>query len=121
MKKLLTISTSSDLVRIAPDSIVCVTSDGNYSTIVQADGMHRVVTLQLGQIEALISKQLGDEGGLFVRIGKSIIVNSSYIYYVNPQKQKLILSDAKSVIFEVSASKVALKKLKELLEKEVTE
>ena len=119
MKKYLTISTSAELVRIAPESIVCITSDGNYSTICQADGGERTVTFQLGQIEALINSQLGSEGSVFVRIGRSIIVNRSFIYYINPQKQRLVLSDAKSITREVSASKEALKSLKELLEKEI--
>lgn len=119
MKMQLVLSTSIDLVRISPVCIVYIASDGNYSTLMQADGEVRMLSFQLGQIERMIATQLGSEGELFIRIGKGLIVNRSFIYYINVPKQKLILSDAKTFSHTVSASKEALKQLKELLEKEV--
>lgn len=117
--KYLIVTTSNDLVRIAPDRIVYISSDGNYSTLVQADGEMRMLSYQLGQIEKMIAMQLGAEGNMFIRIGKSLIINRSYIYYINVPKQKLILSDIAMFNHTVVASKEALKQLKELLEKEV--
>ena len=111
-------TTSNDLVRIAPNCIVYVASDGNYSTLVQTDGEMRMLSYQLGQIEKMIATQLGAEGNMFIRIGKSLIINRSYIYYINVPKQKLILSDIATFNHTVVASKEALKQLKELLEKE---
>ena len=116
MKKQLVISTSIDLVCIAPERIVYISSDGNYSTLVQTDNEARMLSYQLGQIEKMISSQLGNEGNIFIRIGKSLIINRSYIYYLNIPKQKLILSDVASFNHTVTASK---EQLKELLEKEV--
>lgn len=116
--KYLIVTTSNDLVRIAPDCIIYVASDGNYSTLVQTDGEMRMLSYQLGQIEKMIATQLGAEGNMFIRIGKSLIINRSYIYYINVPKQKLILSDIATVNHTVVASKEALKQLKELLEKE---
>ena len=66
MKKDLIISTSTELVRIAPERIVCITSDGNYSTLVQADNAARLLSYQLGQIEKMMSSQLGAEGNAFI-------------------------------------------------------
>ncbi len=120
MKKELVISTSIDLVRIAPEKIVYVASDGNYSTLVQTDNEVRMLSYQLGQIERMISSQLGSDGNIFIRIGKSLIINRLYIYYINVPKQKLILSDIASFSHTVTASKEALKQLKELLEKNIT-
>ena len=119
MKKQLIISTSIDLVRIAPDKIVYIASDGNYSTLVQTDNEVRMLSYQLGQIEKMISTQLGSEGNIFIRIGKSLIINRSYIYYINIAKQKLILSDADRFSHTVTASKDALKRLKEILDRKV--
>lgn len=119
MTKQLIISTSNDLVRIAPDRIVYISSDGNYSTLVQTDGEMRMLSFQLGQIEKMIASQLGSEGNSFIRIGKSLIINRSYIYYINVPKQKLVLSDVTTFSHTVTASREALKQLKELLEKEV--
>ena len=118
MRKQLVISTSTELVRIAPDHVVYISSDGNYSTLVQTDGGTRILTHQLGQLEKLISNQLGKESSLFIRIGKSLIINRSFIYYINIAKQKLTLSDVERFDYTVTASKEALKQLKELIEKE---
>ena len=120
-KRQLIFPTSIDLVRIAPDRIVYISSDGNYSTLVQADGEVRMLSFQLGQIEKMIADQLGSEGNRFIRIGKSLIINRSYIYYINVPKQKLVLSDVASFSHTMSASKEALKLLKELIEKEITQ
>lgn len=118
MNRFLIISTSIDLVRIVPERIVYISSDGNYSTLVQTDGEMRMLSYQLGQIEKMISIQLGTDGNIFIRIGKSLIINRSFVYYINVAKQKLTLSDALTFSHTVSASKEALKQLKELLEKE---
>lgn len=77
-----------------------------------------MLSFQLGQLERLIVSQLGSEGNTFIRIGKSLIINRSYIYYINVTKQRLVLSDITTVNHSVSASREALKQLKELLEKE---
>lgn len=118
MKATLIFSTTIELVRIAPEKVVYISSDGNYSSLVQADGEMRLLSFQLGQIEKMIEEQLGSAGNCFIRIGKSLIINRSYIYYINVPKQKLILSDAGSVNHTVNASKEALKQLKELIEKD---
>ena len=81
MGKYIVISTTVDLVRIAPESVVYICSDGNYSTLIQADGLNRILTVQLGQLETLIAKQLGTEGNVFIRIGKSLI----YLLYQYPE------------------------------------
>ena len=58
MKKQLVISTSIDLVRIAPEKIVYIASDGNYSTLVQTDNEVRMLSYQLGQIEKISLRNL---------------------------------------------------------------
>lgn len=103
-----------------PETVVYVTADGNYSAITMADGGNFVLTLQLGQIERRIADMLESNDNRFIRIGKSLIVNRDFIVFINPQRQKLTLSDGLSFRHEVSASKEALKALKELLEKETS-
>ena len=66
MMKHLTISTSNDLVRITPGRIVYISADGNYSTMIQADGTARTLSYQLGQIEKAITSQLGMDGNIFI-------------------------------------------------------
>ncbi len=119
MTRHLVISTMNDLVRITPDSVIYISSEGNYSTLMLRDGNARIVTVQLGQIEKMIAAQLGAEGNIFIRIGKSLIINRSYIYYINISRQQLMLSNVETFSYTVAASKEALKQLKELLDSEV--
>lgn len=117
-KKYLYISTAYELFRIDPEMIVFISSDGNYCNIAQADNEMRMVTYQLGTVEEFIRQQLGKESRVFLRVGKRHIINRNYIYYINTQTQKLILSDMERFSYTVSPSKDALKQLRELIEKE---
>lgn len=119
MDKRLVFTTSSEMLRIPAGAVVYISADGNYSTINVADGGSFVLTLQLGQIERRIEQMLDNDDRRFIRIGKSLIVNKDYIAFINPSHQKMVLSDFRTFRHEVSASKDALKALKELLEQEV--
>lgn len=120
MNRRLIFTTSTEIVRVPADSVVFITADGNYSAITLADGENFVLTLQLGQIERRIAEMLDKDDHRFIRIGKSLIVNRDFIAFIHPVRQKMILSDCRNFRHEVSASKDALKALKELLEKEET-
>ena len=115
--KYLIISTANDLVRIAPEKVVYISSDGNYCNMVQTDGETRLLSYQLGTIEPMLHEQLGTASP-FIRVGRGSIINRNYIYYINVQSQKLILSDNVRFTHTVPASKDALKSLKDLVEKE---
>lgn len=116
MEKRLVFSTSTETVRLPADTVVYVSADGNYSTIMPADGTPYILTLQLGHIERRIAELLEKEDNRFIRIGKSLIVNRDYIAFINVTRQRLILSDCRTFRHEVSASRDALKALKELIE-----
>lgn len=117
MDKNLLFSTSSELIRVPTDAVVFVTADGNYSAITMVDCAKYVLTLQLGQIERQISEIVDVGDNRFIRIGKSLIVNCDYISLINPARQKLILSDCRTFRHEVSASREALKTLKDFIER----
>lgn len=118
MEKRLVFATSTELVRVPSDTVVYITAEGNYSVITMADGGNFTLTLQLGQMERRIAEMLDKDDNRFIRIGKSLIVNREFIAFINPVKQRMVLSDCRTFRREVSASKEALKALKELLEKE---
>ena len=50
-----------------------------------------------------------------MRIGKRFIVNMQYIHQINVLKQQLILSDYDHFAFQVTISKEALRKVKDLM------
>ena len=62
-----------------------------------------------------LAEQLGSCDRTFMRIGKRFIINMQYIYQINVLKQHLILSDYDHFAFQISISKDALRKVKELM------
>ena len=114
--KHIVISKGTEFLRLPSDRLMYISSDGNYSNVVTLDGEKRLVSLQLGQIEDLIGEQLGDHGGNFLRLGRSLIINVDYIYFIDIAKQQLILSDCAGSKHDLSASREVLIKLKVYME-----
>jgi len=110
------ISKGTELLRVPVDRLMFISSDGNYSNVVTQDGRSRLVSLQLGQIEDLISEALGDNFGEFLRVGRGLIININYIYLIDTSRQQLVLSDCAGSWHELTASKEVLTKLKAYVE-----
>lgn len=120
MSKYLVLINSNEVVRVSPDRIVYILSDGNYSTMTLVDKEEHLFTFNLASFEKIIEQQLGTDAQTFIRLGKSLIINGRYIYYVNVSKQQIILSDSSFPNkFTLSASKEALKALKAVLENSI--
>ena len=114
--KHIVISKGTELLRVPADRLMYISSDGNYSNVVTLDGRTRLVSLQLGQIEDLIGEQMGDGGENFLRLGRSLIINIDYIYFIDVAKQQLVLSDCNGSWHELTASREVLIKLKAYIE-----
>jgi len=117
MSKYLVLINSNEVIRVSPDRIVYILSDGNYSTMTLIDKEEHLFSFNLASFEKIIEQQLGTDAQIFIRLGKSLIINGKYIYYVNVSKQQIILSDISFPNkFTLSASKEALRALKTVLE-----
>ena len=114
------ISTATDLLRVSIRQILYIQSDGNYCSLFQTGGEMRMITYQLGQVEKMIAAQLPAEvANDFVRIGRSLIINMRYVYYINLAKQQLVLADAQNAKYTLTASRDALASLKALIESSI--
>lgn len=113
----LKISTTNMLVRVATDEIVFVRADGNYSDLVLTNGKTRNMPFQLHYFEDAFHKL---NTNMFVRVGRSLIVNKRYIYIINLTDGILIFSgqEIKAELSPIRVSREALKALKEQLQQE---
>lgn len=112
----LKIATSTELVRVKTDEIAYVKADGNYSELWLFNGKCHKMTFKLHFFDETFER-LRDN--MFVRVGRSLIVNKRYIYIINLIEKKLVLSGRNlNGVFTLSASKESLAELKELMEKE---
>lgn len=108
----LVISRGTEMLCVPVDRLVYISSDGNYSTVITRDNRRQTVSYQLGQVEDLIDGQLGDSASRFTRVGRGLIVNVDFVYFIDISKQRLILSDCLNCYYELSASREVLIKLK---------
>lgn len=108
----LKITTSTEMVRVRTDEIVYVSADGNYSDLVLTNGRKRKMTFQLHFFDDAF-KQL--RKNMFVRVGRSLIVNKQYVYVINLTDQMLIMS-GQQLNSEAKLLKVSREALKQLME-----
>lgn len=108
-------NTRDELNRIEVSKIVYFESNGNYTDIIMVNKLRAVICMNLGEMEKALAEQLGPDDRTFMRIGKRFIINMQYIYQINVLKQQLILSDYDHFAFQISISKDALRKVKDLM------
>lgn len=111
MKEKLLIHAVNEAYSLAPEQIVCIEADGNYSNLYLTNGNSYLLSFQLGQVESIIKEQLSYSTYSFVRVGKSLIVNVDEVLCVNVTKQTLEMSTTSGAKLLLSASREALKKL----------
>lgn len=116
MSTLLTFSTSIESMHFYPHQLLYVCADGNYSTLVFTDGYERLLLMQLGQMEREMDRQLQKNKSPMMRIGRSLIVNTDYISYIQLQQMQLELWSGSGKRYHITASREALKQLKDYLE-----
>ena len=105
------------LVRVAEEEIVFVRADGNYSDLVLTNGKTRSMSFQLHYLEDAFQKL---NTNMFVRVGRSLIVNKRYIYIINLADGTLRFSGQNITgdFKPLKVSREALKALKEQLQQE---
>lgn len=132
------IRTSTLLMRVAVDEIVYVKADGNYCDLVLINGRTRKLTFQLHHFED--NFKLLKSADMFIRVGRSLIVNRQYVQVVDLIDQTITFGgkhltrelrndnphahrpdrnaevSAGRDIYVVKVSRDALKQLKEQLE-----
>lgn len=116
MGQFITVSKGTELLRFPVDRLVYIESDGNYSYVVTHDGRKALVTMQLGQLEDIINSQLGEDVMNIVRLGRGLIVNTDYVHQIDTARQRLVLSDCDRCWYELTASRIALTHLKNLID-----
>jgi two-component system LytT family response regulator len=81
---------------LAPEEILFIQADWNYSELFISETLSELVTINLGKLEEMLPK------GVFFRINRSIIINMNYLIRVNRKKRSLILmKDGKEFSFKV--------------------
>ena len=81
-------NTRSGFIMIHPDEIFYIEADANYSEIFLSLKQREVVSMNLGAVEALLPEQ-------FIRISRSIIINSTWLTKLSGVQKKCWLRKEK--------------------------
>lgn len=114
------LSNSKLLIRVSSSEIIYVFSEGSYSTMVLTYKRQHVFSFNLSAFEKQLETQLGIESQSFIRLGKSLIINSDYIYSIDIVRQEIVLfSPQTNEKFSLPVSLKALKTLKKIIENNI--
>lgn len=112
--KYLYLNSRDEFFRVDVSKIVYFESDGNYTNIILNNKMKATVCMNLAQMQSILNESLKEAAVTFARIGKRHIINLTYVYQIAILRQKLVLSDGENFEYQVSVSKDALKKLRDM-------
>lgn len=108
------LNSRDEFYRVDISKLVYFEAEGNYTDFVLANGQKGVVGVNLAKMQAVLTQSLKENASIFARIGKRYIINLNYLYRIETLRQRLTLSDGDRFAFQLSVSKEALKKLKEM-------
>ena len=116
------INSRDELFVLDLDKVAYIQASGNYSRIVYIGGMQMMITLGLSKLEGMIKMIVPkDRRSPFVRLGRSLLVNQTYLTHINVLKQRLTLSDNQEHSYDLDVPKALLKAYKDLIRKSFAE
>ena len=112
-------NTRDEMLRVDLRKVLYFKADRNYTDVYFVNGVHVTLPTGLMSIEQMLENdKLRGRTMPFVRLGRSLIVNISYILHINVLKQELTLSDMSMPGCQrITVAKEALRKLRELYNK----
>ena len=114
----LCINSRDELFVLDLDKVAYIQASGNYSRIVYIGGMQMMITLGLSKLEGMIKMIVPkDRRSPFVRLGRSLLVNQTYLTHINVLKQRLTLSDNQEHSYVLDVPNALLKAYKDLIRK----
>lgn len=121
MSAYLQFNTRDEFYRVPVSRIVFFVADKNYTILQLVNGKTLLFTFSLQKMQEYIISSLGTSARSFARVGRSHIVNLSYVYHIDIMKQRLVLyAERESLEYTIPVSKEALRSLRSLFVKNET-
>lgn len=104
-----------EFFRISIDHIVYFEADKNYTVLHLSSGQKLLFAMSLLRMHEYLSKSLGDDAKMFLRVGKSNIINLTYIYNIDLARRVLkLMTPSSPKVYIIKVSHEALRKLRGL-------
>ena len=114
MKKIL-INKRDEMVVVHLDNLAYLLADGSYTKIVYIGCMQKTLAIGITDMEKIITNAYSKKTSPFIRLGRSLILNQSFLYSINLMKHRITLSDTIKNVLQLELPKPLLKKYKNLL------
>jgi len=107
------VNNRDELVVVESSLVALVKANGNYCSIFYINKREILLTVSISDIEQKLKKNNNDSD-LFVKVGRSFIINQRFVHRIDLQRQLLILSNGESSDkdFVIKISKGLLKQYK---------
>ncbi|WP_305239527.1 LytTR family transcriptional regulator DNA-binding domain-containing protein [uncultured Muribaculum sp.] len=90
----LCLNSRDELLFLDLDKIAFFKANGNYTNITYIEGQQQMITMGLSKVEQVLRTALQPgKPSPFLRLGRSLIINQSYLYSISVVRQRLNLSD----------------------------
>ena len=110
-------NTRDELTVIDSEEIAVVQANGNYSKVLTIYRREIMLTSGISKVEQVL-KNIKEKRSKFVRVGRSLIVNHSFLQKIDLMKQVMVLSGQGNEI-RVNVSKKTLKVYKDAIAKSI--
>jgi DNA-binding LytR/AlgR family response regulator len=103
--------TRDELTCIDTNLIAAVQANGNYSRVIYITKREIMLTYGITKLEGIL-KSYNSKSNRFIRLGRSFIINHTYLQKIDVLKQQLVLSDGNKNEIRITIPKQILKSYK---------
>lgn len=112
----LCLNTRDELLIIDLAKIAFFQANGNYTHMQYIKGETHLLTIGISKVEEFIRQVWpADQPSPFIRLGRSLLINQTYLTEINILKQRITLSDRETNSYTLAVPKPLLKQYKELI------
>ena len=112
----LCLNSRDELIIVNLDKVACIQANGNYTNIIYIDGLKVMFSIGLSKMEELIKTDYPkNHPSPFVRMGRSLIINQTYLIRINILKQQMVLSDFGNHHYTLTIPKQLLKAYRDMI------
>ena len=112
----LCLNSRDELLIIDLTKIAFLQSNGNYTNMQYIKGETHLLTIGITKVEEYIRQVWpADQPSPFIRLGRRLLINQTYLTEINMLKQRITLSDRETNCYTLAGPKPLLKQYKELI------
>ncbi len=100
-----------ELTCIDTDLVAVIQANGNYSRVIYITKREVMLTCGISKLETIL-KSNNSKKNRFIRLGRSFIINHSFLHKIEVLKQQLVLSDGDKNEVRIKLPKLILKSYK---------